>query len=196
MAVFTIDLNDYNVTAYRDEKEVPNQPFLAVAAEQSDLEAAATEWPSATLAAIWNSFAGVTPFSDLRPVKKFTDRKTATTRIWNAIQKLAEGLPAAEPKRAPKAADVAPKTKRSKKDANPKPKATKAPAASDGASKKATVLEMLRAKDGATLTGIMTATGWQAHTVRGFMSTLPAKAGVKIESFKNEAKERAYRIVA
>jgi Protein of unknown function (DUF3489) len=38
-------------------------------------------------------------------------------------------------------------------------------------------------------------TGWQAHTVRGFVSgTLIKKLGLKIESFRNEAKERCYRI--
>ncbi len=33
----------------------------------------------------WNSFAGVAPFDDLKPVKKFTDRKAAVSRIWKAV---------------------------------------------------------------------------------------------------------------
>ena len=40
----------------------------------------------------WNSFAGVAPFDDLKPVKKFTSRKLAVTRIW-------EGDPASVPRR-------------------------------------------------------------------------------------------------
>jgi len=40
----------------------------------------------------------------------------------------------------------------------------------------------------------MKATGWQAHTVRGFVSILGSKGGVKIESAKSEAGERTYRI--
>jgi uncharacterized protein DUF3489 len=52
---------------------------------------------------------------------------------------------------------------------------------------------MKRAK-GATLAEIMEATSWQAHTVRGFVSILGSKGGLKIESSKNAAGERSYRI--
>jgi hypothetical protein len=47
---------------------------------------------------------------------------------------------------------------------------------------------------GATLGEIMGATEWQAHSIRGFISTAGKKHGVKIESSKNEAGERVYRI--
>jgi len=40
----------------------------------------------------------------------------------------------------------------------------------------------------------MKATDWQAHNVRGFISTAAKKQGVKIESAKNDAGERTYRI--
>jgi hypothetical protein len=52
---------------------------------------------------------------------------------------------------------------------------------------------MKRAK-GATLAEIMAATGWQAHTVRGFVSILGSKGGEKIESSKNDASKRTYKI--
>ena len=52
---------------------------------------------------------------------------------------------------------------------------------------------MKRAK-GATLAEIMVATGWQAHTVRGFVSILGSKGGEMIESAKSEAGERTYHI--
>ena len=51
----------------------------------------------------------------------------------------------------------------------------------------------LQAK-GATLAEIMEVTGWQAHTVRGFVSILGSKGGETIESSKNAAGERMYRI--
>lgn len=38
------------------------------------------------------------------------------------------------------------------------------------------------------------ATGWQAHTVRGFVSILGSKGDEKIESTKNMEGERTYRI--
>jgi hypothetical protein len=39
----------------------------------------------------------------------------------------------------------------------------------------------------------MKATGWQAHSVRGFISIAANKRGLKIESTKNEAGDRVYR---
>jgi hypothetical protein len=40
----------------------------------------------------------------------------------------------------------------------------------------------------------MEVTGWQKHTVRGFVSILGSKGGAKIESSKNTAGERVYKI--
>jgi hypothetical protein len=37
------------------------------------------------------------------------------------------------------------------------------------------------------------ATGWQAHSVRGFISIARSKHGIKIESTGNTAGERVYR---
>ena len=45
----------------------------------------------------------------------------------------------------------------------------KAKATRDG-SKAATILELLKRPDGATAKELMKATGWQAHSVRGFIS--------------------------
>lgn len=45
---------------------------------------------------------------------------------------------------------------------------------------------MKRAK-GVTLAEIMKATGWQAHTLRGFVSLVGSKGGETIESSKNAA---------
>jgi hypothetical protein len=60
--------------------------------------------------------------------------------------------------------------------------------------KKAEVIAMMKRSKGATLPEIMEATGWQKHTVRGFVSIVGSKGGEKIESSKNAAGERAYRI--
>ena len=53
---------------------------------------------------------------------------------------------------------------------------------------------MMKRAKGATLAEIVEATGWQKHTVRGFVSILGSKGGEKIESAKNAAGERSYRI--
>src|SRR5579864_3607400 len=83
-----------------------------------------------------------------------------------------------------------------------KAKAAKKPAAAKKArarntertNKKAEVIALMKRAKGATLAEIMKATGWQPHTVRGFVSILGSKGGEKIESSKNAAGERTYKI--
>jgi hypothetical protein len=54
-------------------------------------------------------------------------------------------------------------------------------------SKKAIVRDLLSRAGGATLQEIVDATGWQRHTVRGFISTLPKKTGIAITSTRRES---------
>jgi transglutaminase/protease-like cytokinesis protein 3 len=62
-------------------------------------------------------------------------------------------------------------------------------------SKTAMVLELLRRKEGATTAEIAKATQWQDHSIRGFISgTVTKKMGLTVESTKNGAGERTYRI--
>lgn len=57
------------------------------------------------------------------------------------------------------------------------------------------MLELLRRKKGATIAEIAKATAWQNHSIRGFISrTVAKKLGLVVESVKNEAGERNYRI--
>ena len=194
MPLFAIDA-DNTITAFPAAEQIPEgqQQF----ASEKELAKLAAEWPIERLVQIWNGFAGVAgPFGDLKPVKKFTDRKTAIARIWKAIQKLDGGTPEATTTQetaatAPKGAKGAPK----------KAKATKAARTKKGAavprefSKKAIVLEMLRRKEGATLAEIAKATDWQNHSIRGFISgTITKKMGLTVESTKNEQGERHYRV--
>ena len=53
---------------------------------------------------------------------------------------------------------------------------------------------MMKRAKGTTLAEIVETTGWQKHTVRGFVSLLGSKGKLKIESAKNAAGERSYRI--
>ena len=96
-------------------------------------------------------------------------------------------VPQPKTKRAPaKKARLAKKAGRAGKPAS-KPK-------TDRANKKAEVIAMMKRAKGATLAEIMAVTKWQAHTVRGFVSILGSKGGEKIESSKNAAGERTYKI--
>ena len=65
-----------------------------------------------------------------------------------------------------------------------------------GGSKQARVIEMLRSRQGATIAAIVKATGWQPHSVRGFLAAVVRnKLGLNLVSDK-AGKERVYRIVA
>ena len=86
------------------------------------------------------------------------------------------------------------KSSRAKAKAAPKKKARKKPAkrASRGESKGAKILNLIARPKGATLAELMKATGWQAHSVRGFLSTAAKKHRIKIESSRNESGDRLY----
>ena len=81
-----------------------------------------------------------------------------------------------------------------------KPKGAKPAKGSDGAregSKAAKVLDLLKRPGGATLAELMKATGWQKHSVRGFLSgTIGKKMGLKLDSVKDEGGERTYSVKA
>jgi hypothetical protein len=62
-------------------------------------------------------------------------------------------------------------------------------------SKNAKVLELVNRSGGATLKHIMKATGWRAHSARGFLSgTLGKKMGLKIKSTKTDDGDRVYSL--
>ena len=57
------------------------------------------------------------------------------------------------------------------------------------------VIALLRRADGAAIAEIQKATGWQPHSVRGFISgTLGKKLKLKVESTKDAQGERRYKL--
>jgi|SRR5579863_5229248 len=99
-----------------------------------------------------------------------------------------------------RSAHVAPmKSKPGKKATRAKkaPKRAKEVGPARDGSKAAKILDLLKRADGVTLKELMKATGWQAHSVRGFISgTLGNKMGLKVASAKAEDGERTYSIKA
>lgn len=104
-----------------------------------------------------------------------------------------EKTPSKKAARHTKGAPKGEKTAQRRKSAKPDKKPTRR-AGGRTHSKGAKILELIGRPRGATLAEIMTATGWQPHSVRGFISTAGKKQGVKIESLKNDAGERVYQI--
>jgi hypothetical protein len=135
-------------------------------ASEQELHAVASAWPMKRLIEIWNRLPGV------QPVTRFTDRNTAIRRLWRALQ--------------PQAEQGAKERHRTK--------APQRPAFREG-SKAAQVCTLLSRPQGATLNEIRQETGWQAHTVRGFISRALSKPGRKVRSFER-AGERVYHLKA
>jgi Protein of unknown function (DUF3489) len=93
-------------------------------------------------------------------------------------------------KGAPKGKKTA---KSGKKAAKPAPtKETTAPRAD---SKGAKILALIRRPKGATLAELAKLTGWQNHSIRGYLSgTVGKKMGLTVESAKRDDGERVYSI--
>jgi hypothetical protein len=64
-------------------------------------------------------------------------------------------------------------------------------------SKTAKILDLLKRPGGATIKQLMKATGWQPHSVRGFLSgTIGKKMGLTVVSAKGDDGDRNYSIEA
>jgi hypothetical protein len=92
--------------------------------------------------------------------------------------------------------DVPKSPKRRREAGKPETPFGRVPAPRSG-TKNALVLDLLCRKTGATVPEIMAATGWQAHSVRGFLSGhVRKKLGHDVLSDKGEDGVRRYRIAA
>src|SRR5437870_9991916 len=153
-----------NVARHDSGSEIPEAS--AAFSSEADLATLAERWPATRLVNIWNALPGV------QPVRRFTDRKTAVRRIWALLDKSAP--------------------------ASPEPKSRKSPTVSKpkraAGTKTERVIALLRRREGATLQALLAATGWQPHSVRGFISAqLSKRMGLRVKSFTREG-QRVYRI--
>ncbi|MEI4263426.1 DUF3489 domain-containing protein [Roseovarius sp. D0-M9] len=77
----------------------------------------------------------------------------------------------------------------------PKPKAETNPVTLRKGTKQAELITLLQAPDGASITEITAATGWQAHTVRGAISgQLKKNLGLAVTSEKVDCRGRVYKL--
>jgi Protein of unknown function (DUF3489) len=174
---FTLDRNNH-ITALTTTPHAQVNPEAARFSGARDLDRLAKLWSGPRLVEIWNALPGQ------KPVKKFTNRKAAVSRIWAAAQSLA-------PDRT--GLCLVPQKAKSGKRAS----RIQNPATAGRRGKTGRVLELLQRPGGATLKQLVTATQWQAHSVRGFLSgALKKKMGLKIVSTKRPAGDRSYSIQA
>ena len=209
MTIFAISKDNY-ITVLDSVKDTKNNPETEHFSSLKDLTRLAAQWPTSRLIEIWNNLPGTTP------VKKFTDRETAVTRIWKqilgqsvaasptgkAVQRVSDGAKGAEDAHernvAEPAADVAPANGKSSDEATqtkrPRRGAPEVQGPREG-SKTATVLALLKRAGGVSSQQLMDATGWQAHSVRGFLSgTVVKKLGLALVSAKGKDGTRKYSI--
>ena len=166
MTTYTIDSDDHIATTIGTHKPEGTDHFSSL----DELAQLAEPWPAARLVRVWNSLSGATA------VKRFTDRKTAVSRIWKALQN--------------GGGNAAAKSKTQRKNSARSNKAT-----ARAGTKKAHILRLLQRPNGATVVEIMRATDWQPHTVRGFISrALVHDLGLQVARFKREKGQSAYRL--
>ena len=176
-------------------------------------------WSKQEVTDVWNKFATT---RGLKTQKCFKNRLFGLKRIWDGIQpsnvvetfekgrriaqeyqdtpavaktqaEVSENTPMktkTKKPRPPKAAKPAKEPRKTAAKAEKKP-ATK-PREPRANTKRQEVIRLISRAAGATQAELMEKMGWQPHTVRGFMSTLGSKFGIKVTSTKSETKGLIY----
>jgi len=165
--VFAIQNGDIRVCAPVNPKRAQHAGSETFASER-ELARLSIGWPISRFVEIWNRLPGV------KPVRQFTDRKTAVRRIWKTVQDLknvsskqtlAAGVPSLGSERPDRLGSQ-------KHTPGRRTKAEQ-------------IIALLKRPSGATISAMMAATGWQAHSVRGFISgQLRKKMGLQVKSFQ------------
>ena len=122
-----------------------------------------------------------------------TDEKQGTSTASAVVVETGAKQETAKPKAARQPAKPAKQAKQAK-PAKKTAAAKQGGKTSERSNKKAEVIALMQRAKGVTLAEILEATGWQKHTVRGFVSILGSQGGHRIESSKNNAGERTYKI--
>ena len=156
-------LPNSKVTTFPHSEDFPHSEEHSLRQQVTSFE----EWRA--LAGAWPLKRLVALWNDLPgvpPVQKFTNREIALERIWRFLHPAEQTTPrkAAEQK-------------------NPFREGSKA----------AQVYALLGRPEGATRREIEQLTGWQRHSVRGFLSAGVRKQGYKLRLFLR-AGERVYRL--
>ena len=171
MKMFVID-NAGKISAVQAESVTEGQTTFTT---DNELAAVTSEWPSGKLVEIWNQLPEVARFASLRTASLLL---RGSGRPFRAL----------EPAVAPAARR--PTEGRDGQEGQTRRGRAQSEQNHNGAGP-------LRREGGATLDAIMSATGWQAHSVRGFISgVLVKRMGVTVESAKREDGKRTYSLAS
>lgn len=132
---------------------------------EAELRLQLKDWPLRRLVGLWNRLP------DARPVSRFENRDIAISRIWRVLHPTSPSARKPSKPRKPK-----------KPLKSPKP-----------GSKTEAILTLLRQPGGATLEALMAISGWQGHSIRGFLSNLKRVSGLNVGSRKSSG-HRTYRL--
>jgi hypothetical protein len=126
-----------------------------------------------------------------------TAKQSKSSPKSSKASKLAERARLTTKRRPPKAA-FKPTTSQAKTTSSVTPLPTTGDASAAlfrAGSKGANVVDLLRRKEGATVAEMTGATGWQPHSVRGFLfGALKKKLGLEVSSTRESDAVRRYRI--
>ena len=217
----TFGINAENsISIYEGAATRPDETIFST---EDQLALVAELFPTSRLIEIWNTLPGVTPVRKFKDRKTAISRIWAAVSALDvpgeAISDVAEihqdeaqepepvnePEPAQEPaatvaEEAPRTPDVAPEGAQLADNATPAKKAPETPRSANGTrqgSKTVLILELLKREGGVSLQELMSATGWQAHSVRGFLSAIVSKKmGLTVVSTKHEDGTRIYAISA
>ena len=146
---------------------------LCVFSSFEELTEVTSKWSMPLLVNIWNQLPGQ------RSVTRFENRRIAVQRLWRAIQNLSQERPYSIAGGPDDATRSRPST----------------PTAAAG-SRAESIIALLQAPGGATLAALIEATGWKAHTVRGFLSrTVSKQRGLPLQSFRRDG-QRTYALAS
>jgi hypothetical protein len=153
--------------------EAPPLDAACVFSRFEEFKVMTTEWPMRVLLEIWNRLP------TQRRVTKFENRRIATERLWRQIQVLDQRP------------DLSLRQARKRKPGQNGSRKRR----SSAPNKAQCIVDLLKAPGGATLARLMAASGWQSHSVRGFLSRQASKhADFKLESFKRDG-QRVYALL-
>jgi hypothetical protein len=165
-------------------KRFPMTKKISKTSKPNQTQATANQEPHTTASV---AETGATVASSKVASKKVTSPKTKTAQgRRKATGKATKSAISA------KAAASQPRQSRKKTDT---PEAAQNPRAPKPESKGAQLLALIGREQGASLAELRQVSGWQAHSVRGFISTAGKKHNVKIASAKNESGDRVYSIL-